>query len=709
MQTAEKNEFSELEIIESPNYLPSFDATANLDAWNDAIAQANDNAKQRLANANQRVKAQSEFFALSPKLAKAGKQLYDARDKRLLYQNQELQQDLLAKGYAINVNDLAAYNRNEDNHNKQTGFFDEQAQKLEDAGHSELARQIRELTGRRGKMFKRMLIMEAASTYEADFIKGRGDISIDLGTDADGNALDPLTWDNADTTAKKRMIMSKWREEKGLDINEIGNFSSEILEDIYYSKVRQVDEKILSEGNLVAKNLDELQNIEEATTLFQKAGELKTGLLGKEVYGWIEANKGRYHGIDGASLKAREILLGLVANGKLSVEGFKSIYTWEGIDHRGTKKKEHLGIFKHFNEDNDVLQAKLEEAETKGLNAKESEKKANALRYTQYWEEVALKNERAFSESELREIQQGWNQLYPGQPLPTGLQTKVYKSLEDQSNDAIVADIQDKLNRGVRLTDEYTYIKEDPELFEKYQKITASELGQGLDPVKAKASKKYVESLVKDHFEMTQGVMDTDSPEYLIMLNNAEALYATAYRNAEFHTAQEKDTWARQQVEAEFAKPNQGILRYKRSVTSDQSYTANKLQALNHITKNGVSSVRQGILPGTEESFKLLEKWAANPTRSIPPLYNVLAQNLNVVKNGKKYTGWHLANEQYLAVTGKELPKPPSVAIYESKSPMVQYNLSQYPSPNSVRRAAVIDKGGGNFNIEGALLPGLIG
>ena len=71
MQTAEKNEFSELEIIESPNYLPSFDATANLDAWNDAIAQANDNAKQRLANANQRVKAQSEFFALSPKLAKA--------------------------------------------------------------------------------------------------------------------------------------------------------------------------------------------------------------------------------------------------------------------------------------------------------------------------------------------------------------------------------------------------------------------------------------------------------------------------------------------------------------------------------------------------------------------------------------------------------------------------------------------------------------
>jgi len=117
--------------------------------------------------------------------------------------------------------------------------------------------------------------------------------------------------------------------------------------------------------------------------------------------------------------------------------------------------------------------------------------------------------------------------------------------------------------------------------------------------------------------------------------------------------------------------------------------------------------VRQGILPGTEDSFKLLEKWAANPTRSIPPLYNVLAQNLNVVKNGKKYTGWHLANEQYIAVTGKELPKPPAIGVYESKSPMVQHNLSRYPSSNSVRRAAIIDKGANDFNIEGALLTGL--
>ena len=701
MQRAEKNEFSEIEVLETPNWLPSFDATANLDAWNDAVAQAGDNAKQRLANAQQGVKAQNQFFALSPKLAKAGKDLYDANDKRLLYQNQELQQELLAKGYSLNVNDLAAYNRNEDNHNKQTGFFDEQAQKLDEAGHSELAREIRQLTGRRGKVFKRMLIMDAAGTYEADFIKGRGDVSIQREGESD------LTWDNAETTAEKRMIMSKWREEHGLDISEIGKFSSELLEDIYYSKVRKVDEKILGEGNLVAEKLDELQNIEEATALFQKSGGLNTGLLGKEVYGWIEANKGRYHGIDGASLKAREILLGLVETGKLSVEGFKSIYTWEGIDHRGTNKKEHIGIFKHFNEDNAVLQSKLEAAEIKGLNANEATKSANALRYTQYWENIAKENGRPFTESELRQIQQGWNQLNIGQPLPKGLTYQIYKTLEDRTDDAIVDDIEDKLSRGERLTDEYTYIKGSTELYEKYQKITASELGQGLDPALAKDSKKYVKSLVQDHFEMTQGVMDTDSPEYLIMLNNAQAVYATAYRNAEFHTAKEKDTWARQQVEAEFAKPNQGMLRYKRSVRSDQSYTANKLQALNHITKNGVGSVRQGILPGTEESYKLLEKWAANPTRSIPPLYNVLAQNLNVVKNGKKYTGWHLANEQYIAVTGKELPKPPAIGVYESKSPMVQHNLSRYPSSNSVRRAAIIDKGGNDFNIEGALLPGL--
>ena len=38
---------------------------------------------------------------------------------------------------------------------------------------------------------------------------------------------------------------------------------------------------------------------------------------------------------------------------------------------------------------------------------------------------------------------------------------------------------------------------------------------------------------------------------------------------------------------------------------------------------------------------------------------------------------------------------------------MVQNYLTNYPSHNGNRRAAILDKGNGDFNIEGALLPGL--
>lgn len=696
MTEAVKNEFSELEIIQGPDYLKSYDETANLDAWSDAAAQAKENGQQLLASAQTRIREQNALFQLAPTLAKSIKAGYDARDQRLMTEQKELQQKLLASGHALSLKDLNDYYANEENIANQTGFFDQQAQILFDEGKTELANEVRALTGRRAKMMRRVLLMETTDSYEADFIAGRDSVSIKRTDEPD------LTWNNAETTEERRMIMSKWRQDQGLLNNDIYKFSDEFLEDVYYKKVRQIDTKILNESNAAAVKLEEATHIEDTQRVFAAAGKLNNGLLGQEIATFVKENSGRYYGEAGARLAARNILLGMVENGLMTSAEFKSLYLHQ-FDHKGTKKLENYSIFKEFSLDDPVLQAKLEAAEGKALNLKTQQIKQKSDEYSLYWTQKAQEINRPFTESELKQIQQGWDQINPGQPLPRALTDQVYRTLEDKEDLDVVADIEDKLERGVALTDEYMNITGDQALKEKYQKITASELGQGLDPRIAKADKKYVKALVKEHFNMTMGTSDTDTPEYLIMLGNAERLYATSYRNAQFHTAGEKSNWARQQVEAAMSRNNGASLKVKPSVSSAQSYALKKATALGHISENGSQVVRKGILPGTEDDFKLLEKWATNPTGSIPPIYNVLSKSIN--KPG--YTGWHLANEQYQAVTGKTLPEPKAIQTLHGKSPMIQNLLTNYPSYNGNRRAAIIDKGNGDFNIEGALLPGL--
>ena len=696
MTEAIKNEYSELEIIQGPDYLTSYDRTANLDAWNDAIAQQKENGQQLLASAKTRMREQDAFFQLAPKLAKAAKQISDDRDKRLMTEGKEIQQALLAQGHELSLKDLNEYYANEENVANQTGFFDEQAQILHEQGHTELAREVRSLTGRRAKMMRRVLLMETTDSYEADFKAGRGEVSIERKGEPD------LTWANADSSAEKRMIMSRWRQDQGLLQNDIYQFSDEFLEDVYYKKVRQVDNKILGESNAEAVKLEAATHLEESQRTFAAAGKLNNGLLGQEVLTFIKENSGRYTSEGGARLAARNILLDMVENGLMTSAEFKSLYRHE-FSHRGHKDPQNLSVFKEFSLDDPLLQAKLEAAEGKALNLKTQQLNQESDKYALYWTQKAQENNRPFTESELTQIQQGWDQMNPGRPLPKALTDQVYRTLEDKEDLDVIADIDDKLERGVKLTDEYMNIKGDQSLRESYAKITVSELGQGLSPAHSKADKKYITALVKENFNMTMGTSDTDTPEYLIMLGNAERLYATSYRNAQFHTAKEKSDWARLQVENAMNRNNGASLKVKPSISSAQSYALKKSTALGHISENGSQVVRKGILPGTEDDFKLLETWATNPTGSIPPIYNVLSRSIN--KPG--YTGWHLANEQYQAVTGKNLPEPKAIKTLHGKSPMVQNLLTNYPSYNGNRRAAIIDKGNADFNIEGAILPGL--
>ena len=115
--SASKNEFSSFEYIQPADYLPSFDQTANLDAWDNAAAQEKANAAVREQEAQQWEKTIGQAQQLSVTLAKEYKRRRDEGDVIRRNEARELEQEMLAKGYDISYKKMAEYYANDDAHN----------------------------------------------------------------------------------------------------------------------------------------------------------------------------------------------------------------------------------------------------------------------------------------------------------------------------------------------------------------------------------------------------------------------------------------------------------------------------------------------------------------------------------------------------------------------------------------------------------------
>ena len=697
--SASKNEFSSFEYIQPADYLPSFDQTANLDAWDNAAAQEKDNAALREQEAKQWEKTIGQAQKLSVTLAKEYKRQRDQNDIARRNQARELEQEMLAKGYDFSYKKMAEYYANDDAHNKDTGYYDSLAAQVQETD-PELAQKLRSLTGRKGKMMNQVLVMSAANSYEGDFYATVGEISIERD---DGTVL---TWDNASTTPERRMIQARWREEKGLNINDIGGFNAEFLRDNYYSTIDKTNERILREASLTQKEAIKADELAQETEVLRQAALRNDVSLGRAVESFITSNPGKYGTPAGARRKAREILLNLVKTRQISVENFKSIYQYKFL-HKGMKGQEvDFSVWKEFDLEKDSeLDGLLQAAEAEGVRVYEQGRALETAKYMQELNEGIDKQGRPPTEAEAAQALEIFQQKFPGYKIPPELQTLHTRTLEDSEDQTIIADIKDKLARGVKLGDEYKRIK-DPTLYAEYQKIAASDLGQGLDPTYAAKGRDMIEAEVKIKLGMLTGVSETNTPEFLTMKGNAERLYATSYRDAQFFTPKEKHTYAMEQVRIALNQDNGAALRVRPSISSAQSYALKRDTALSAIKNGGANVVRTGILAGTEDDFKLLEAYAKDPsTGAIPPIYGVLARDMN--KPG--YTGFDLANEQYKAVTGKDLPKVPThVERLRRTSPLIQRLMTYKGSSRAnVQQASIIEKGNGNFNIEGAVLPGL--
>ena len=707
MTTAQKNQFSEFEYFQAPDFAKGFDEVKNMDAWSDVGKQLKANEKATEAN----IKSFQNLIDKAGKFSKTAKQAWevqrDKEHKKLTNENKLLVRDLRLAGHTDQGNKLAAFNKADSEHNQETGYYNVLAAKLEAEGKSELAQRVRNLTGRRGKVFKEVLVLNAANRYYDNFIETRDDVQVSLGKDEDG-VEQFLTWGSAKTTSERQMVMDQWQVENGLDINSIGGLNDEFLAKHYWPKIEQENKKIHGEhAKLVKSNeLAELESAEREKLL----EAVKTGgdSSGEAVFAFLDSHSGTYGGSVAARLKARDMLLDMVKKEQITVEQFKSIFIYK-TKHKGMGGKEvGLDAWKEFNlEENSDLHGLLDQAELAGIQRAEAKRTLDSARFVADVKAQVAKLDRPITETEATQMIQKFQEVYPNLDVPPELNNYLNNTLEDQDDKEHVAVMEDKLRRAEKLGDEWKQIKGSVELREKWRKIAESAEGQGLDPANLKAMNTEIELKVKDVLGLTMGISQTNTPTYFTMTQAAKADYARAYRQSMKITKDPNKSheYARDLVMNKLSTEGGKAYKVEPTRSNHQQAIKKRFTAFRAIAENGDSAITGSMLPGTEEDFKRLEAYAIDPVNNkIPMIYHQVA----MLRNIEGYTSWHVAKDQYKAVTGKDFPsKPDVIQRLESKSPLTKYLMIKYPNNRSVKRAVIEDKNGGDYSIEGAVTPGL--
>jgi len=709
MTTAQKNQFSEFEYFQAPDFAKGFDEVKNMDAWSDVGKQLKANEKAQEANIKsfQNLIDKAGKFSVTAK--KAWEVQRDKEHKKLTNENKLLVRDLRLAGHDRQAKKLAAFNKADSEHDQDTGYYNVLAAKLDAEGQGELAQRVRQLTGRRGKVFKEVLALNAANRFTDNLNETIDQVEVDRGEE-DGNALPPLTWANAKTTAEAQAVMDQWQRDHGLDVNGIGGLSDEFLAKHYWPAVEAAEKRILDERYQTVKTAELAEN--EAAEKQKLLEALKTGgdSSGQAVEAFVINNKGTYGGEYGAKIRARDLMLKMVEEGQITVEQFKSIYIYKGIKHRGMNGKlVGLDAWDEFNiEKNSDLYGLLEKAELAGINKQEAQYELETKRFVIEARRQIEALDRPITEKEASELIATFRARFGSNyKVPDYLKGLLTNTMEDIDDEDIVAEMEDKLRRGEPITDLWRGIKGDPTLRETWRQRSLTPEGQGLDPAYLTSMNKEIDLQVKDVLGLTMGTSQTMTPTYHTMTTNAKVLYAEQYRQArdQFDDPKEAHRFAREKVINAIRTDGGKALKTEWTTSTTQSNSKRKALAFEAIANNGTSAITSGMLPGTETDFKRLEAFARDPLNNkIPPIYHQIARTYN--KDGT--TGYDIAAMQYKAVTGKDFPSEPSVIKrLRSKSPITQYFMTRYPSRKTITRAVIEDKLGGDYSSSEVTIPNL--
>ena len=690
-----KNEYSSFEFIQPADYTKAFDARAKemLESWETAEKVMQRNNAQRTASAKSFGKAIESVQKLTPTLAKTWKDQRDKADIQHRNNGRILYRDLIEEGHPATARDLVEYNQNDANHNKDTGYYDTVAAKLEAEGKLELAERVRNLTGRRGKIFKQVLAMKAANGMYDNFHATVDQVQLDDGT----------TWASATETGQKEAIIAKWQTEHGLNVDDIGGLNDEFLDTYYFKKTEEQKYKILSESAEDAKaaNLAEFESAEKETLL--EAVKQGNGLGGKAVIDFITANPRKFGSKYAAKVKAREWLLKMYSDGQITRQQLLSIGDYKSV---GKHDGKEFSVFswKEFDQEGEfgalLDQATRERSRLDLQNREAIRVKAgeDALRFQK--EELGG---RRYTENEIADLINNFKREHPGIKVPDQYTQLANDTQEDRADTQIVRDLEARRRAGLPIRPEHYRGLTDATLLKQWQEYGDSPAGQGVNKRMINFRNQTFEGATAKIMNETLGAT-VKTPNYRMTILSAEARLQTLFEN-EVVNAPDPDALYEQlvkQVSDEILNGDHGEGGAYRKKTDDvTAFTIKKQTAVDYIkAMDNEGSLGIELIPGTEKDIQRLEAYVKNPAvYNIPPIYSHIASHLKKFDvghplEGQLVTPYYIANLQYRAATGKELPRPSVQDRLESKKSIVQRWLNWKNNGRKTKRAIIVEEDG---------------
>ena len=687
------NEFSSFEYEQPADYITPLEKSyADINqGFENAQQQIRDNDNQRIANAKILDRAINNAYKFSTTYAKYLEKQRDERDVQL-----RNDQRMFIHENGITFKDLNDYYNTKDAHNKEISFWESKAQEAEQNQQWDLANKYREITGQRELITKEILVRRQAANLKIDWDQHKSTVKINRGTPENP---DWLTIDNATSAEETAQLFREFTVSRGLSQENLGGMRDEFLNETYFPEYDRQLKLISAEhaNNAAKQDLTERQN--EMSELLEVNALANNDSLGKTIVEKF-GGKGTHKGfINNNATETRNWvkneLVKLVQNGVITAEQAKSALKYQ-FKSFATGKMTNISSWKEFDDFEELITT----AETAQFASQAATQTNKATAFSLDVQNRINERGAPVTELEAVQIEQQFRAAFPGLAVPQYIKGLSLNTIEDRDDLEYVAAMEEKLAKGIKIeTKDWINIKGDSELREKWRKIAASDVGQGLGSAPVANAHERIDAEIRDVLGMTMGTMDAKSPRYGTLKDNANALYAQIYRQSlgQFETNQQRHDYAittvLDTIKLEKSNPGSTALSVRHRGSIQQSFAYKKKTALSAIHDSAAKGIKlweTEVLPGTEDDLARLVKYAENPAgNEIPPIYTIIAN-----ESVKGRTGWEIANAQYRAHTGKDLPqKPKPIQVLETKTPLVKYLVTRFPSRQNLQQAAAVDKG----------------
>jgi len=693
---ASKSEYDTFDYLKPADYLPGLKqryAEMN-QGFEDAEQIAKLNDRQRVANAEIMGKVINNAQKFSKSAAKVFKQQRDQAQEIYGREAFDLQQTIGAS-----QSDMAAWKRDREALGEDHSTAQYLAFKATESGDSELASSLQSITGWRAQIQEETLAKRWANNWEPEFYNpetginsklenGNHKYSITLKGD-DGQPDRVVTWDNA-TQSERGQLINHYNVQNGY--KGVSHYRKEFATSTFWGKHERNVQNVLTKEN--QKDLD--RQAEERIDFYKstiiESAELGNGDFAKTIYE-LETKETAWLGGDRktARLKIMEMVKKMIIDGDIkakdaTLENFTFL-------HAGTNTEKGLDFFKEYDEGwGDMIRDATIELD----NEKAKDQKGFNIGYVNEAQAYLEENNLPLNEQTLSQITTQYKEAYFTKfgEYPTSIPPDLLNmvTIEDREDAQIEQILEDKKSRGEAIKySDYAGIQDD-KIREKWYKYSTSASGQGLTPDAKTFKEEMVDPLVQSKLNTTLGHYDHKNIEHKQMMNRANARFNVLYTKLAptvdpddgpevLHNAVLKQLGDEISMWMMEPPPEPTQRTWLKDLHKGKTFLATAHKE----GSTPAEALSNNLIAGSEQYYKDLEKYAANPGGAkIPSYYHKIAADIDGM------SAYEVANLQYRSQTGKDLPQPIHQQHLETLNPLVRYMMVTYPSKKKAIRAKII-------------------